>query len=92
MFQNMYLYSLNQQVCFGFVLLQATTCARKTFLVLGRLSTILFCFNLTLISFMFSSDPYVRIDLVAVNGDDVIDSVMTRTKKRVCFVIHYLYS
>ena len=32
---------------------------------------------------LFFSDPYVRIDLVACNGD-VIDSVLTKTKKRVC--------
>ena len=29
-----------------------------------------------------ASDPYVRIDLVATNGDEVIDSVLTKTKKR----------
>ncbi|EFX79753.1 hypothetical protein DAPPUDRAFT_52009, partial [Daphnia pulex] len=29
-----------------------------------------------------ASDPYVRIDLVANNGEQVIDSVLTRTKKR----------
>ncbi|XP_059351891.1 E3 ubiquitin-protein ligase NEDD4-like isoform X3 [Daphnia carinata] len=29
-----------------------------------------------------ASDPYVRIDLVATNGDQVIDSVLTKTKKR----------
>ena len=29
-----------------------------------------------------ASDPYVRIDLVANNGDEVIDSVLTKTKKR----------
>ncbi|KZS08665.1 E3 ubiquitin-protein ligase Nedd-4 [Daphnia magna] len=29
-----------------------------------------------------ASDPYVRIDLVATNGEQVIDSVLTKTKKR----------
>ena len=29
------------------------------------------------------SDPYVRIDLVAAEGEEVIDSVLTKTKKRV---------
>ena len=29
-----------------------------------------------------ASDPYVRIDLVTNNGDEVIDSVLTKTKKR----------
>ena len=32
---------------------------------------------------LICSDPYVRIDLVTVSGDEVIDSVMTKTKKRV---------
>ena len=29
-----------------------------------------------------ASDPYVRIDLVSNSGDEVIDSVLTKTKKR----------
>ncbi|XP_072379410.1 E3 ubiquitin-protein ligase Nedd-4 isoform X3 [Diabrotica undecimpunctata] len=29
-----------------------------------------------------ASDPYVRIDLNSVNGDETIDSVLTKTKKR----------
>jgi len=29
-----------------------------------------------------ASDPYVRIDLVTSQGDEVIDSVLTKTKKR----------
>uniref|UniRef100_A0A0A9Z0S7 E3 ubiquitin-protein ligase n=1 Tax=Lygus hesperus TaxID=30085 RepID=A0A0A9Z0S7_LYGHE len=29
-----------------------------------------------------ASDPYVRIDLNTVNGDETIDSVLTRTKKK----------
>lgn len=29
-----------------------------------------------------ASDPYVRIDLVACQGDEVVDSVLTKTKKR----------
>ena len=29
-----------------------------------------------------ASDPYVRIDLVTNNGEEVIDSVLTKTKKR----------
>ena len=32
---------------------------------------------------LVSSDPYVRVDLVTCNGDIVIDSVLTKTKKRV---------
>lgn len=31
----------------------------------------------------FSSDPYVRIDLNTVNGDETVDSVLTKTKKKV---------
>lgn len=30
----------------------------------------------------FSSDPYVRIDLLPINGEGTIDSVLTRTKKK----------
>ncbi|XP_045025280.1 E3 ubiquitin-protein ligase NEDD4-like isoform X4 [Daphnia magna] len=33
-----------------------------------------------------ASDPYVRIDLVATNGEQVIDSVLTKTKKRNLFL------
>lgn len=33
------------------------------------------------------SDPYVRIDLVTINGDETIDYVLTKTKKKVCSVI-----
>lgn len=29
-----------------------------------------------------ASDPYVRIDLVTVRGEEVVDSVLTKTKKR----------
>ncbi|KAF7279807.1 E3 ubiquitin-protein ligase Nedd4 isoform X7 [Rhynchophorus ferrugineus] len=29
-----------------------------------------------------ASDPYVKIDLMPVSGDEIIDSVMTRTKKK----------
>ena len=29
-----------------------------------------------------ASDPYLRIDLVQASGNDVIDSVLTKTKKR----------
>ncbi|XP_066245931.1 E3 ubiquitin-protein ligase Nedd-4 isoform X3 [Euwallacea similis] len=29
-----------------------------------------------------ASDPYVRIDLLPINGEDIIDSVLTRTKKK----------
>ena len=29
-----------------------------------------------------ASDPYLRIDLVTASGNDVIDSVLTKTKKR----------
>ena len=39
--------------------------------------------HITTHHFLIFSDPYVRIDLVANNGEQVIDSVLTRTKKRV---------
>ena len=29
-----------------------------------------------------ASDPYVRIDLINITDDEVIDSVLTKTKKR----------
>ncbi|CAG9764978.1 unnamed protein product [Ceutorhynchus assimilis] len=29
-----------------------------------------------------ASDPYVRIDLIPINGDEIIDSVLTRTRKK----------
>ncbi|KRT85579.1 C2 domain containing protein, partial [Oryctes borbonicus] len=29
-----------------------------------------------------ASDPYVRIDLNTINGDETIDSVLTKTKKK----------
>lgn len=31
----------------------------------------------------FCSDPYVKIDLVPINEDAIIDSVLTRTRKKV---------
>lgn len=34
-----------------------------------------------------ASDPYVRIDLNTINGDVNIDSVLTKTKKKVRSVI-----
>lgn len=37
--------------------------------------------------FFFCSDPYVRIDLNTVNGDINIDSVLTKTKKKVKSVL-----
>lgn len=37
-----------------------------------------------------SSDPYVRIDLNTINGDINIDSVLTKTKKKV--IIYKLYN
>lgn len=33
--------------------------------------------------FLYFSDPYVRIDLSTIENDEVIDSVLTKTKKRV---------
>lgn len=39
------------------------------------------------------SDPYVRIDLNTVNGDETVDSVLTKTKKKVrgkSFLLRYL--
>ena len=33
--------------------------------------------------FSYFSDPYVRIDLNSINGDVNIDSVLTKTKKKV---------
>ena len=35
--------------------------------------------------FNTTSDPYVRIDLVAVNDEEVIDSVRTKTKNRTLY-------
>lgn len=32
---------------------------------------------------IYFSDPYVRIDLNTINGDETIDSVLTKTKKKV---------
>jgi E3 ubiquitin-protein ligase NEDD4 len=32
---------------------------------------------------LFFSDPYVRIDLNTISGDVNIDSVLTKTKKKV---------
>lgn len=29
-----------------------------------------------------ASDPYVRVDLNTVNGDETVDSVLTKTKKK----------
>lgn len=37
----------------------------------------------TLLNMDICSDPYVRIDLSTTNGDETIDSVLTKTKKRV---------
>ena len=39
----------------------------------------------------FISDPYVRIDLNTINGDINIDSVLTKTKKKVSPPETYLY-
>lgn len=36
------------------------------------------------------SDPYVRIDVNTVNGDETIDSVLTRTKKKVNNITYFL--
>lgn len=33
----------------------------------------------------FFSDPYVKVDLNTINGDETIDSVLTKTKKKVNF-------
>jgi hypothetical protein len=40
-------------------------------------------YNFSLLTLTFCSDPYVRVDLNTIEGDETIDSVMTRTKKRV---------
>ena len=29
-----------------------------------------------------ASDPYVRVDLNTINGDQIIDSALTKTKKK----------
>lgn len=34
---------------------------------------------------IFCSDPYVRIDLNTISGDETIDAVLTKTKKKVKF-------
>lgn len=44
-----------------------------------------FIFRLTL-----TSDPYVRIDLNTVDGDINLDSVLTKTKKKVFKVAQHL--
>lgn len=36
-----------------------------------------------LVFIVYFSDPYVRIDLNTINGDINIDSVLTKTKKKV---------
>lgn len=38
-----------------------------------------------------ASDPYVRIDLNTINGDINIDSVLTKTKKKVNIQLGYNY-
>lgn len=35
----------------------------------------------------FSSDPYVKIELNTKNGEQTIDSVLTKTKKKVMFFL-----
>lgn len=37
-----------------------------------------------------ASDPYVRIDLNTIHGDINIDSVLTKTKKKVSFSFSFL--
>jgi hypothetical protein len=41
-----------------------------------------------------ASDPYVRIDLNTINGDVNIDSVLTKTKKkvRVCVIFMFMFA
>lgn len=78
-----YHFSLNLQVYFVYVWLLDTTFAKKTYLEQGKSQFFhIFLQLINEISKIFS-DPYVRIDLVANNGEQVIDSVLTRTKKRV---------
>lgn len=52
-------------------------------------ASLLICSNLQVIKKLVSilllfSDPYVRIDLNTINDDINIDSVLTKTKKKVC--------
>lgn len=54
------------------------------------LCNLFLCSSNNILVFYFNSDPYVRIDLVANNGEQVIDSVLTRTKKRVSSIDIYL--
>lgn len=43
---------------------------------------------INLISFNFS-DPYVKVDLSTINGDETVDFVLTKTKKKVlCFIFN----
>lgn len=42
-----------------------------------------FIFNIILTNFVCFSDPYVRVDLNTLNNNETIDSVLTKTKKRV---------
>lgn len=36
------------------------------------------------------SDPYVRIDLNTINNDINIDSVLTKTKKKVMYTVLFI--
>lgn len=38
---------------------------------------------------IFSSDPYVRIDLNTLNGNETLDSILTKTKKKVFIIFCY---
>lgn len=49
-------------------------------------------FNLCATILSTHSDPYVRIDLNTINGDINIDSVLTKTKKKVRVQIQVVIS
>lgn len=48
---------------------------------------VVFYFNLNNNPYFFSSDPYVRIELNTIVGNVAIDSVLTKTKKKVNIVL-----
>lgn len=46
------------------------------------------------IYFLSHSDPYVKIELININasgGDDVVDGVHTKTKKKVSVALHLIH-
>lgn len=50
----------------------------------------MFIFIFTYLLFFFFSDPYVRIELSTIVGNVAIDSVLTKTKKKVNNLVIYV--